>query len=206
MNREETLKIQVNGISGLCDIEWLNEEKPDYAGFVFYKNHNRITLEQAMYLRRNLDPAIHTVGIFTYASFWLISELLESKVIDAAHIEGDISYDEILQLRRMTDRPLIKTVMLEKPEDIAEAQRYPVDYLMYDCRKNSRMNPLYLEMLQDYGPQERKFFITDRLCEGFSMDVIRKVYPHGLTLDTFTESKGRRDIEKVRDMIRKIRM
>lgn len=203
--QREMIKIQVNGIGRLGDIQWLNEEKPDYAGFVFYQNHNRVTLEQERYLHHMIDPSIQTIGIFMYASLWLVADLLESKVIDGAQLNGKMTVDEILQLRRMTDKPLIKKIPLEKIEDIEEAQKYPVDYILYDCKKYIGKDDTYLKMLLEYGPQEREFFISDRLCEGCNMDEIRQLNLKGIVLDTLVEAKGQRDIRKVKDMIKKIR-
>ncbi len=66
-------KIKITGVNRLADIEWVNITKPDFAGFIFSKSHNRVTLEQAEFLRRRLDPDIKVVGIFSNTSFWLIT-------------------------------------------------------------------------------------------------------------------------------------
>lgn len=198
-------RIKISGVSRLCDLIWANEVKPDYVGFIFSKSINRVTLEQAEILRRRLDPDIHTVGVFTNSSFWLIAELLESGIIDAAHLYADLSIDEILQLRRMTDKPLIKTVLLRGPEDIEIAQRYPVDFLLYECPRGQEGNMEYIQMLQEYGPQERKFFISDRICLGRVGEMIQRIHPYGINVYSLTERFGGRDGANIREIIKKIR-
>ena len=48
-----------------ADIEAANALKPDYVGFVFAAGRRRcISLEQALEMRRLLDPAIKAVGVF----------------------------------------------------------------------------------------------------------------------------------------------
>ncbi len=198
-------KIKITGVSRLADIEWVNIAKPDFAGFIFSKSHNRVTLEQAEFLRRRLDPDIKVVGIFSNTSFWLITELLESGIIDVAHLHENIPVDEILQLRRMTDKPLIKTILFHTKKDIEDAQHYPVDYLMYDCPANEKNPSRYLQLLAEYGPQERKFFISDHLCQHDFQGIIQQLHPFGINLEDFLEKKGQKDPEKIYNSIRLIR-
>lgn len=198
-------KIKITGVSRLADIEWVNIAKPDFAGFIFAKSHNRVTLEQAEFLRRRLDPDIKVVGIFSNTSFWLITELLESGIIDVAHLHENIPMDEILQLRRMTDKPLIKTIFLHTIEDIEEAQHYPVDYLMYDCPANENDPSRSLQLLAEYGPQKRKFFISDHLCQQNFQRTIQQLHPYGVNLEDFLERKGQKDLDKIHKLIHLIR-
>lgn len=198
-------KIKISGLSRLCDVEWINEVKPDYAGFILTKSRNRITLEQAEILRKRLDRSIKTVGVFTNASLWLIAELLEHGIIDLAHLQEDITYDEILQLRRMTNKPLIKTIFARSYQDIAEAQQYPVDFLMYDCPEGGEDAEQCLRIILDYGPQKREFFVSDRLCMSRYREVIRKLRPFGVNLDTMVERKGKKDQEAIYKAVHAIR-
>ena len=57
-------KIKICGLSRLCDIDYVNELKPDYVGFVFAKSRRGITREHAITLRMNLNPEIPVVGVF----------------------------------------------------------------------------------------------------------------------------------------------
>lgn len=198
-------KIKISGLSRLCDVEWINEVKPDYAGFIFTKNRNRVTLEQAEVLRKRLDRSIKTVGVFTNASPWLITELLECGIIDLARLQNDITYDEILQLRRMTNKPLIKTVFVKSYRDIDEAQKYPVDFLMYDFLGGEEDAKQCLQMILEYGPQKRQFFLEDRLCLTRYQEVIQKLRPFGVNLDAMVEKKGKKDPEEICKAVKIIR-
>lgn len=198
-------KIKISGLSRLCDVEWINEVKPDYAGFILTKSRNRVTLEQAEILRKRLDRSIKTVGVFTNASLWLIAELLEHGIIDLAHLQEDITYDEILQLRRMTNKPLIKTIFARSYQDIEDAQKYPVDFLMYDCPDGEGEVESCLRMILEYGPQKREFFLSDRLCLKKYREVIHKLRPFGVNLDTMVEKKGKKDPEEIYKAVQAIR-
>ena len=58
-------KIKFCGLSRRCDIEAVNELKPEYIGFVFVKTSKRyVSFEKAEELKSLLDPKIKAVGVF----------------------------------------------------------------------------------------------------------------------------------------------
>ena len=58
-------KIKVSGLARLCDVEWINRIKPDYAAFIFFDSYYRVGMDQAEHLRKKLAPEIQTVGSFS---------------------------------------------------------------------------------------------------------------------------------------------
>lgn len=57
-------KIKLCGLSCLCDIEAVNELRPEYVGFVFVNTSKRyISQEKAKELKKRLAPEIITVGV-----------------------------------------------------------------------------------------------------------------------------------------------
>lgn len=199
-------KIKVSGLARLCDVEWINRIKPDYAAFIFFNSYYRVGMDQAEHLRKKLAPEIQTVGSFSCLSCWLIAELLGSGMIDAAHIHGDCTPEEMEQLRRMTDKPLIKTIYIESPESIRKAQEYPVDYLMYDCRDDREEGrEQYLKMLFEYGPQKREFFLSDRLCSMHLKETIQSMKPYGININSPIEKRMKRDPGQIQQLVREVR-
>lgn len=200
------IRIKISGLNRLCDVEWVNQIRPDYVAFIFFDSHCRVGIDQAEYLKRKLRPGIQAVGSFSCLSCWLIAELLGSGVIDAAHIHGDCTAEEMEQLRRLTDKPLIKTVYIDSRESIQKAQEYPVDYLMYDCRDESMEGQTrYLKLLDDYGPQKREFFLSDRLCSGGLRKAINSVKPYGININSPIEKRKRRDPGQIASLVQKVR-
>ena len=76
---------------------------------------------------------------------------------------------------------------------------------MYDCPTNEKNPSRYLQLLADYGPQERKFFISDHLCQHDLQGIIQQLHPFGINLEDFLEKKGQKDLEKIYNTIRLIR-
>ena len=58
------VKVKFCGLKRPCDIVWANELRPDYAGFVFAGKKRRVSDDQAVALRKALDPSIPAVGVF----------------------------------------------------------------------------------------------------------------------------------------------
>ena len=58
-------KIKLCGLRRMCEIEWANQLRPDYVGFVLSPGYRRtISPEQAAELKEALSPGIRAVGVF----------------------------------------------------------------------------------------------------------------------------------------------
>ena len=59
-------KIKICGLSRDCDIDYVNQAAPDYAGFIlrYPKSRRHVTARKAAALRARLAPGILAVGVF----------------------------------------------------------------------------------------------------------------------------------------------
>ena len=57
-------KIKICGIRRFEDIEYVNEGRPEYIGFVFARSKRQIDAETAKRLKKRLNPDIQAVGVF----------------------------------------------------------------------------------------------------------------------------------------------
>ena len=59
-------KIKICGLYRPEDVEYVNEAKPDWCGFVigFPKSHRNLTPDRVRELRRRLAPGVTPVGVF----------------------------------------------------------------------------------------------------------------------------------------------
>ena len=106
-------KIKFCGLTRSCDIEAVNEIKPEYIGFVFAKKSKRyVTPQKAMELKKLLSPEILAVGVFVKEKPEVIAELLENGTIDIAQLHGSEDEEYIRRLKTMTDKPIIKAVQI----------------------------------------------------------------------------------------------
>ena len=86
--------IKICGIRRNEDADYINEAKPDYAGFIFWdKSFRYVDLENALRLRAKIDPCIRTVAVFVDESRERIIETVKSGAVSVVQLHG--SEDEI---------------------------------------------------------------------------------------------------------------
>ena len=134
-------KIKLCGLSRRCDIEAANELRPDYIGFVFSPKSKRyVTPEQAMEPKRMLSPEIQAVGVFVDEAPETVADLLNNGVIDMAQLHGEEDENEIAQLRRRTDKPIVKAFLQParymSVGGIMECWQKPLEVYNYETLKD----------------------------------------------------------------------
>ncbi|MGE5628042.1 MAG: phosphoribosylanthranilate isomerase [Solirubrobacterales bacterium] len=82
-------KIKICGITRKEDIEYLNELKPDYAGFVFAKSRRRVTLEKAKELISLLDKKIKPVGVFQNENINIVKQFAKDLNLEIIQLHGE---------------------------------------------------------------------------------------------------------------------
>lgn len=126
-------KIKLCGLSRQCDIEWANELKPDYIGFIFWsKSKRNVSPEKAKELKALLSPDIKAVGVFVDEPIENIAKLLSDNIIDLAQLHGSEDEEYIARLRTLSDKPIIKAFLLKSKEDAERAEKSTADHILLD--------------------------------------------------------------------------
>ncbi len=126
-------KIKLCGLSRQCDIEWANELKPDYIGFIFWsKSKRNVSPERAKELKALLSPDIKAVGVFVDEPIENIAKLLSDNIIDLAQLHGSEDEEYIARLRTLSDKPIIKAFLIKSKEDAKRAEKSTADHILLD--------------------------------------------------------------------------
>lgn len=122
------------GIRRPEDIEAVNRMKPDLAGFVFAKSKRQISKEQAVRLKKQLDPKIKTVAVLVNMPVEEAAALANSGIADLLQLHGDEDAAYIAELRKLTKAKIIKAIRLQGTEAdntlMKEAQQ--TDFYLFD--------------------------------------------------------------------------
>jgi len=122
------------GIRRPEDIEAVNRLKPDLAGFVFAKSKRQISKEQAVRLKKQLDPKIKTVAVLVNMPVEEAAALANSGIADLLQLHGDEDAAYIAALRKLTKAKIIKAIRLQGTEAdntlMKEAQQ--TDFYLFD--------------------------------------------------------------------------
>ena len=126
------IKVKICGLKRLEDIEIINEYQPEYIGFVFAHTKRYVEKETARKLRNALNPEIQAVGVFVNEDISVIEELCREQIIQLVQLHGDEDLSYIEQLRKCVKQPIIKAVRVRNREQLLEAEKLPVEYLLLD--------------------------------------------------------------------------
>ena len=99
-------KIKICGLFRPCDIDFVNEAKPDFIGFVFAKSRRQVSPTLANELRKKLHPSIIPVGVYAQKRIQQIKKNLarEHSISGSAvvpNLEEDAVWQEANQTIRM---------------------------------------------------------------------------------------------------------
>ena len=190
-------RIKICGLSRMEDIDYVNEARPDYCGFVIGVPASRrnVTVTQLVRLRQQLSERICPVGVFVNAEQELIAELLNDGVIDAAQLHGNEDETYIARLRDMTDKPLIKAFSIQNFSDLEEAEKNSADLVLLDHGKGGTGAAFDWELLRYW--KKRPYILAGGLDAGNIPEAVRKYHPYAVDLSSSVESSGKKDREKI---------
>ena len=199
-------KIKICGLTQQEDIRTVNEYLPDYIGFVFAESRRQITEEQAKLLKQKLSPRIKAVGVFVNDTTRRIAELCSKGIIDLVQLHGDEDEDYIRNLRTMTDKEIIKAVRVKSASDITQAFGSDADYLLFDTYHKQQYGGSGIAF--DWSliqKPARQYFLAGGLNEENILEAVRNYQPFALDVSSGVETDGKKDPQKIRNIIAKVR-
>ena len=198
-------KIKLCGMFRDCDIDYVNEAKPDYIGFIvmFPKSHRNIDLETALRLKSRLSPEIRSVAVSVNAPVEDFAEFARQGAADILQCHGNEDAEYIARLRELTGVPIIKAVKVTSAADIENAQTLGVDYLLLDSGTGSGVT--FDHSLIDRDKIRVPFFLAGGLTPENLGAVIRDISPFAVDLSSGIETDKLKDREKILAAVKEAR-
>lgn len=196
-------KIKICGLSRECDVDFVNEAKPDYAGFVvdFPKSRRNVSPERARELAKRLSPGIKAAGVFVDEHPGVIAELVNCGAITAVQLHGSEDGDYIKNLRALCRCEIIQAFLVKDEESVIRAARSTADYVLLDGGQGEGRR--FDWRLAESFP--RPCFIAGGLCADDAAEVIEKLHPYALDMSSGVETGGFKDLEKIRAAVAAVR-
>jgi len=201
------MKIKICGLFREQDIDYVNEARPDYAGFVFAESKRKVSQEFAAQLRRRLSDDIIPVGVFVNAPIADIAALYRENVIVIAQLHGTEDDEYITRLRAASAAGGGKPVEVIKTVKSAELeQNTPVaagaDYYLIDSGAGSGKS-FNWELLDSFKIKKPLF-----LAGGVGLDNIEQAMalnPFALDISSGAETEGLKDRQKIVQLVSIVR-
>jgi len=202
------MRIKICGLFRDEDIDFVNEARPDYAGFVFAKSPRQVSTALAQYLRFRIADGIIPVGVFVNAPIAMIVELYQNGVISMAQLHGNEDESYITQLKRLsitsirhhTRKPEIKVIKTLSPASPTWKKNIPAnaDYIMLDSGAGSG-KPFNWNTLKSI-----KFSKPWFLAGGINIKNIEQALelnPFAVDISSGAETNGLKDRKKILDLV-----
>ena len=191
-------RIKFCGLKTLEDIFFANELLPEYVGFVFAPKSKRfVTPAQAEKLRAALDKKISAVGVFVDEKIFVVDELLNDGIIDAAQLHGLEDEIYIKNLRTLTNCPIIKAFKVD-----AATEKSSADFILIDGGAGDG-KVFDWSLLKNF---RREYFLAGGLNPENVGDAIKLLHPFAVDVSSGIETDGRKDFKKMAAFAKAVRL
>lgn len=189
-------KIKICGLRRPEDIAYVNEEKPDFAGFIIDvpKSRRNVPREKVRELTALLSPEILPVGVFVNAPMETILSLVTDGTLKAVQLHGQESQSYLEELKKQVAVPLIRAFSIRSPEDLTEAEKSPADFVLLDNGAGGTGETFDWSLLSSF---DRPFFLAGGLRLENITEAVSRFHPYALDLSSGVETDGYKDKEKI---------
>ncbi|NLZ49454.1 MAG: phosphoribosylanthranilate isomerase [Clostridiales bacterium] len=199
------IKVKICGLTRALDIEYVNEFKPDYAGFVFADSKRRVSADQALELAKNLSNDIKIVGVFVNEDINTVREIAEKVKLDILQFHGD---EDINYINSFKDYEVWKAISIKSEEDLLNLNGYSDVRFLLDSKieglRGGSGKTFDWNILKDFDLQNKIILAGGLNCENI-LDALRIVKPYGVDVSSGVESEGVKDYKKIKEFIGKVR-
>ncbi len=200
-------RIKICGIRRIEDSLYLNEFKPDYAGFILSKPFWRyIDLNTLSKINDVLSKQIKRVGVFVNENSDYI--LKYASLLDIIQLHGEETQDLIDKLRERTNCEIWKAVRVKSSYDLNEADKLSVDKLLIDSYTENTYGGsgkiANWELIKK-TKINKPFFLAGGISAENCLNAIETIKPFGLDISSSVETDKFKDRNKIEEIISLIR-
>lgn len=199
------VKVKICGLRRKEDIEYANELKPDYVGFVFAKSKRQIEVEQALYLISFLDKEIKTVGVFVNEPVENALKIAQTLNLDVLQFHGDETQDYIDNFKNFT---VWKAIRIKDKEDLEKTKEFKVNSFVFDTLTKNEYGgtgkTFNWEVLKEMELNV-PIILAGGLNENNVEEAIKIVDPYAVDVSSGVETEGYKDFKKLKSFIEKVR-
>lgn len=184
-------KIKICGLKRTQDIDYVNELRPDYIGFILTDGFRRsISAAQAKMLKASLDKNITSVGVFVDDDIDKINGLISDRVIDLVQLHGKESPDYCKKI----NAPVIKYF---RPDMFDQIKEYDTDYYLFDSGTGTGRTFDWNQIPKTAKP----FFLAGGISGDNICRAINEINPYCIDVSSAVETDGNKDYNKIKQIM-----
>ena len=188
-------KIKICGLFRECDIDYVNEAKPDYAGFIlnYPKSHRNVLPGTAQELRLKLLPEIKAVGVFVNQPEETVISTARFIGLDIIQLHGNEDNDYINHLKGKVNIPIWKAFKVKTEASLTEALQSAAHEILLDNGYGTGEN-FDWSMVKDFN---RPFILAGGLKPENIPEAVRTLRPYALDISSGVETQKVKDRDKI---------
>lgn len=197
-------KIKICGLSRPEDVAFVNEAKPDYAGFVIQvpKSIRNVSVQTLYRLRKQLREEIPAVGVFVNAPLDLVVNLCRDKILSYVQLHGQENGEYIKRLKEQTEVPVIQAFSISSREDVQKAAASQADYPLLDHGRGGTGESFDWSLISH---MERPYFLAGGLTSQNVGEAIETLHPFAVDMSSSVETDGKKDYKKIMAAVAAVR-
>ena len=199
--------IKICGMRRHEDIAYVNEHRPDHAGFILSAGFKRtVTPDLFGELVSELDKSIKAVGVFVDEDIENVRSL--SDRLDVIQLHGNESAEYISELRQRFSGEIWKAVRASSPDMIERADKLGADMLLIDSFVNGQVGgtgkTADTEIIKK-AVFDTPFFLAGGVSAGNVRALCEGISPIGVDASSSVETEGFKDNEKIKALVKAVR-
>lgn len=198
------VRIKICGLRRYEDVDYINELKVDYAGFVFAQSPRRIDLDLAKRLAARINRGIKKVGVFVNEKRDVVKRIRSELGLDVLQFHGDEHPDDLFGY----DVEVWKAVRVKDKASLTVVHEYRVDGLVMDASavgKYGGTGQSFDWNVLNGVSLNGKLILAGGLNPDNVCLAIKKVKPYVVDVSSGVETDGYKDFEKMKRFVERVR-
>lgn len=194
-------KIKICGIRRPEDMEYVNELKPEYVGFVFAASKRRVHKDQVFNLIKNLSEDIKKVGVFVDEDPIKVLEIAKELKLEVLQFHGHENQEYINQFKGYE---IWKALKINSLESTSEMKNYTCKKFLLDNSIAGSGESFKWEFVKDKIDGNLIMLAGGLTPENVKQGILQ-LKPFGVDVSSGVETEGFKDYKKIKEFIRKVR-
>lgn len=199
-------KIKICGLKRVQDIEYANQLKPDYVGFVFSSSKRMVNKETAKMLVERLDRDIKSVGVFVNEKIDFVCEIATFLDLDVVQLHGDENEFYIERLKQIADIETWKALRVKMSEVLnleTNADKILIEGFVKGVYGGTGVS-FDWHLIENF--EFKKPLILAGGLNILNVEAgIKKVGPYAVDVSSGVETDGYKDFKKMKEFVEKVR-
>lgn len=189
------MKLKICGIKSKEEIDYINEIKVDYVGFVFSKSKRRIDKSTYLKLIENLDKSIKKVAVFKDENIDFVKEVIKKSKIDIIQFHGNEDVDYIKNFKGKKIWKALNGEDKQLKDNIKKYEPY-VEKIIIDSKNPGEGKSFDWNVLK--GLDNKKIIIAGGLKKENLRNLINFFKPYAIDLSSSVENLKGKDLKKLK--------